>query len=247
MDIDENNNEQQEVGVAKEGYLLSASKDTLLKLWDLSAQFCRETIVGHRSEVWSFAVSNDQRIILSGGSEPTVKAWKIDWHVLGLSLDSLGTIENNDDDKNKVMTNGIKSNGDDDVDMDDNNEEKKDTLKTASLQKAINFYGDLPRHSRDRIATIQFHCTGEFVGVQASDKSVELYRVRDHEEIRKKIQRRKKRAKEKGKSLDSISDEIKVEDEFNSHMIIRTPAKVSSFDFAPIKDILFLEQIGKNY
>ncbi|CAO3638307.1 unnamed protein product [Cunninghamella blakesleeana] len=229
MDMDE-----QEVGVAKEGYLLSASKDTLLKLWDLSAQFCRETIVGHRSEVWSFAVSNDQKIILSGGSEPTVKAWKIDWHVLGLSLDSLGTIEEKKNDK--VITNGIKNKDDMDVDMDDG-DNNEDSLKTASLQKAINFYGDLPRHSRERISTIQFHCTGEFVGIQASDKSVELYRVRDHEEIRKKIQRRKKRAKEKGKSLDSFNDEIKVEDEFNSHMIIRTPAKVSSFDFAPIKDI----------
>ncbi|CAO3649121.1 unnamed protein product [Cunninghamella echinulata] len=236
MNVDDQKHEENEVGVAKEGYLLSASKDTLLKLWDLSAQFCRETIVGHRSEVWSFGVSNDQQIILSGGSEPSVKAWKIDWHVLGLSLDALGTIENDQDDKKGIATTNGLNNVDEDVDMDDVNN-NKETLKTASLQKAINFYGDLPRHSRERIATIRFHCSGEFVGVQASDKSVEIYRIRSHEEIRKKMQRRKKRAKEKGKSVDDVNDEIKVDDEFNSHMIVRTPAKVTSFDFAPVKDI----------
>ncbi|KAI8086699.1 quinon protein alcohol dehydrogenase-like superfamily [Halteromyces radiatus] len=211
--------EDDNVGVAKEGYLISASKDTLLKLWDLSAQFCRETIVGHRSEVWSFAVSPDQRIILSGGSEPSVKAWKIDWRVLGLPLEDLGTMEN--DLKTDAM----------DIDED----EKK--LEAATLQKAITVYGDLPRHSRERISTIQFHPSGEFVGIQAADKAVQLYRIRDKAYIKKKIQRRRKRAMEKGKSADEISDEIQLEDEIKSQTIVRTPAKVSSFDFAPVKDI----------
>jgi U3 small nucleolar RNA-associated protein 12 len=213
--------------VAKEGYLVSSSKDTLLKLWDLSAQFCRETIVGHRSEVWSFAISNDRRIILSGGSEPNVKAWKIDWRVLGLSLEALGTV----DETTTQNTNKM------DVDDDDDNSNKGDDLKAATLQKAITLYGTLPRHSKERISTIRFHSSGEFVGVQAADKSVQLYRIRDFDYIRKKIQRRRKRAKEKGKSVDEVNDEIQVEDEIKSQTIIRTPAKVGSFDFAPVKDV----------
>ncbi|CAO3587349.1 unnamed protein product [Absidia cylindrospora] len=228
--ITENDNDtSDDVGVAKEGYLISSSKDTLLKLWDLSAQFCRETIVGHRSEVWSFAISNDQRIILSGGSEPNVKAWKIDWRVLGLSLEALGTV---DESTTTATTDTM------DVDDDDDSAKNKgDDLKAATLQKAITLYGNLPRHSRERISTIRFHPSGEFVGVQAADRSVQLYRIRDFDYIRKKIQRRRKRAKEKGKSADEVSDEVQVEDEIKSQTIIRTPAKVGSFDFAPVKDV----------
>ncbi|CAO0794673.1 unnamed protein product [Mucor circinelloides] len=201
--------DETDVGVSNEGYVLSSSKDTLIKLWDLSAQYCRETLVGHRSEVWSFAVSKDQKVIISGGAEAQLKAWKIDWKILGLSLEELGQ-----EDQMQV-----------------------DSTTPATLQKAINVYGQIPRQSRDRIVTIQFHPSGKFVGVQANDKSVELYKLRDHESIRKKIQRRKKRAREKGKDEAEISNEIEAEDEFTSECLVRTPAKVRSFDFAPVADV----------
>lgn len=210
--------ENGEVGVSSEGYVLSSSKDTLIKLWDLSAQYCRETLVGHRSEVWSFDVSNDQKIIISGGAEAQLKAWKIDWKILGLSLEALGAHQKEQHDQNA-----------------DNMQ--VDSTTPATLQRAINVYGQIPRQSRDRIVTIRFHSSGKFVGVQANDKSVEIYKVRDHETIRKKIQRRKKRAREKGKNEDEISVNIEAEDEFTSECLVRTPAKVRSFDFAPVADV----------
>ncbi|CAG8657132.1 2774_t:CDS:2, partial [Scutellospora calospora] len=40
--------------ISSHGYLLSSSKDTFLKLWDLSTQHCMETIIAHRSEIWDF-------------------------------------------------------------------------------------------------------------------------------------------------------------------------------------------------
>jgi len=39
--------------------LLSSSKDSLVKLWDLQTQHCVETLVGHRSEVWSIDLKFD--------------------------------------------------------------------------------------------------------------------------------------------------------------------------------------------
>lgn len=206
--------EEHDVGVSSDGYVLSSSKDTLIKLWDLSAQYCRETLVGHRSEVWSFAVSKDQKVIISGGAETQLKAWKIDWKILGLSLEALGQQENKSDDNMQV-----------------------DITTPATLQRAINSYGQIPRQSRDRLVTIKFHPSGQYLGAQASDKSVEIYKVRDHEQIRKKIQRRKKRAREKGKNESEISEEIEAEDEFTSECLVRTPAKVRSFDFAPTIDV----------
>ncbi|KAG1137681.1 hypothetical protein G6F37_003581 [Rhizopus arrhizus] len=202
---------EKEVGTSTEGYLLSSSKDTLIKLWDLSAQYCRETLVGHRTEVWSFAISNDQKVLISGGAEPHLKAWNINWKILGLSLEELGEQQKSG--------------------------EEKDATAPASLQKTIEPYGTIPRQSRDRLVTIKFHPSGKFVGVQANEKSVEIYRVRDHESIRKKIQRRKKRAREKGKDDSQVSEEITPEDEFSSECLIRTPAKVRSFDFPPVANV----------
>ncbi|KAA0174006.1 hypothetical protein FNF27_04567 [Cafeteria roenbergensis] len=42
-------------GFAGRPLLVSASKDTLLKVWDLAEQTCVQTMVGHRSEVWALA------------------------------------------------------------------------------------------------------------------------------------------------------------------------------------------------
>ena len=45
--------------------VVSVSKDTLLKVWDLSTQHCIQTIVGHRCEIWSLAISanNEQQVL----------------------------------------------------------------------------------------------------------------------------------------------------------------------------------------
>ncbi|OTF70536.1 hypothetical protein BLA29_005248, partial [Euroglyphus maynei] len=53
--------------------LISASNDTFIKLWDLETQHCFRTIVGHRTEVWSFVLLRDDTEIISGGSDSELK------------------------------------------------------------------------------------------------------------------------------------------------------------------------------
>lgn len=40
----------------RENILVSSSKDTLVKFWDLRTQHCFKTLFGHKSEVWDFAL-----------------------------------------------------------------------------------------------------------------------------------------------------------------------------------------------
>lgn len=40
----------------REHLLVSSSKDTLVKFWDLRTQHCFKTLFGHKSEVWDFAI-----------------------------------------------------------------------------------------------------------------------------------------------------------------------------------------------
>lgn len=200
MDID---------GAEKE-YILSASKDTLLKIWDLTSQFCRETLVGHRSEIWSFDtldISDKESVILSGGSEAGLRAWKIKWDILRQSMEELETKPSENPDE------------------------------AASIVKAVEPFGNIPRHSRDRVVTIKFHASGLIAGVQTSERVVELYQVRDSEQIQKKIQRRRKRAKEKGKDESEVRDTIDASDLISSYTIVRPSYNARSFDFSPKPDI----------
>src|SRR5258706_2788868 len=68
------------------GYVLTASKDTFLKLWDLSTQHCIQTIVGHRSEVWSLALDAGKDLIFTGGGDGELKAWRLDHDALGTGI-----------------------------------------------------------------------------------------------------------------------------------------------------------------
>ena len=68
------------------GFLLTSSKDTFLKLWDLSTQHCIQTVVAHRSEIWSLAVDAEQKLIFTGSGEGEMKAWRLDHEAMSTGL-----------------------------------------------------------------------------------------------------------------------------------------------------------------
>ncbi|KAF9989876.1 hypothetical protein BGZ79_004915, partial [Entomortierella chlamydospora] len=103
--------------------------------------------------------------------------------------------------------------------------------------------------SKDRVTTLEFHSSQEFLGCQASDKSIELFRIRSIDEIKKKMSRRKKRQREKQQALlkkgdtagaaaeEPVDETIQATDEITPWHVIRSGAKFRSFDFAPAKDV----------
>ena len=113
------------------------------------------------------------------------------------------------------------------------------------VAKAIEPISALPLSSKHRISQISFHPSQPFLAVQCHDRSVEIFRIRTEEEIRKKQARRKKRAKEKQerkgkddgateKSTEDPEDaEIGIVDLFTPYAIVRGSGKIRSFDFGP--------------
>lgn len=107
----------------------------------------------------------------------------------------------------------------------------------------------LPLSSRHRVSQITFHPTLPYLAVQSHDRSIEIFRIRTEEEVRKKQARRKKRAKEKkeqGKSKsaeeheiaeDETSQSISLADLFIPYLVARASGKVRSFNFGD-------EQVG---
>ena len=66
------------VAVSPDGrYVLSASWDTTVKVWELSSSQEVRTLKGHTSHVTGVAVSPDGRYVLSASRDHTVKVWEL--------------------------------------------------------------------------------------------------------------------------------------------------------------------------
>ena len=77
------------------GFLLTTSKDALIKLWDLATQHCIETHVAQSNgECWSLGLSPDEDGCVTAGNDGELKVWSID--LPGLSRASLQISEATD-------------------------------------------------------------------------------------------------------------------------------------------------------
>ena len=61
---------------------MTCSKDTFLKVWDLSTAHCVQTIIAHHSEIWSLDLNPKGDVIFTGSGEGEVKAWRVDFEAL---------------------------------------------------------------------------------------------------------------------------------------------------------------------
>lgn len=60
------------------GFLISTSKDALIKVWDLQTQHCIEThIAQSNGECWALAVSSDFSGAITAGNDGELKVWSI--------------------------------------------------------------------------------------------------------------------------------------------------------------------------
>lgn len=186
------------------GYLLSTSKDGLLKLWDLGLQHCVETVVPGKGELWSLAVAQDVplglagdvgddvdshggALVLTGSAEGEMRVWQL---------------------SARVLAQGVRAEGPDDA-----------------LQKFILPRGNVPLSATHRVTQIAFSPGPDdaargskeqgqrYIAVSSSDRSVQVFRLRSAEEVRKKMARRKKRAKEKAEKKKGASDGVEQDKE----------------------------------
>ncbi|SPO22531.1 related to DIP2 - Dom34p-interacting protein [Ustilago trichophora] len=237
------------------GYLLSTSKDGLLKLWDLSLQHCVETVVHGSNEIWSLAVSQDVplamhastkgkqpdqdqdqatehnavadggALVLTGSADGDMKVWEISAEALSRGL--------------QTVTNA-------------------DSSATGSSEKFLVPKGSVPLSAKHRVTQIEFcgvpkrehtaasaaatHGYG-YIAVSSTDKAVQVFRLRSTEEMAKKMERRRKRNKEKADKKrakdgattsdaapDSLPDQVTWTDRIEAYTNVRPLAgKLKSF------------------
>ncbi|KAI9332206.1 quinon protein alcohol dehydrogenase-like superfamily [Obelidium mucronatum] len=220
-------------------HLVSCSKDTMMKFWDLGTQHCVETVIAHRGEVWAIDMfegnvqedneSNSDRhtkMIVTGGSEGEVRVWKLDLKVLA---DKLEPVDNG----------AIGSSFNMDIDDVKLNEFKKAEEEAAqkTLRKCVTSLGVLERQSKERVLTIRVHDSRRYLVVQGTDRIAEVYKIRTESELRKREARLKQRRNKEKKADEMETDESKpilsLADEIPRVSAIRCGGKIRSIDVSP--------------
>jgi WD40 repeat protein len=60
--------------LSRDGFLISGSADSTIKLWNVKTGEVKATLAGHESDVLSLAISNDGQFLISG-SFKKLKIW----------------------------------------------------------------------------------------------------------------------------------------------------------------------------
>ncbi|KAJ1841871.1 beta transducin, partial [Coemansia sp. RSA 486] len=194
-------------------------KDTLVKLWDLRARHCVQTLVTHRSEVWSLAVSPDQRLLITGTSDMELRVWKID-------TDRLDNVSTDTDTSNMTPEEAAKK-----------WEAISDygTIQRSSKDRVV----DLRFHPTG----LYFSCVSADKQVEVFRTRTHA-EIKKKMARRQKRSREKRKSKHSGDKEDSdASDsetedkalEITAADELTSFKLFRTSAKPVSLDFSPVE------------
>lgn len=114
----------------------------------------------------------------------------------------------------------------------------------------LKLFGEIPRQSKERVATVRFNKNGSLVACQVAGKTADIYRVLDETEATRKAKRRMHRKKEKAlakamavegngtvidplPAQDSHNSTVVVTDVFKLLQVLRASKKICSVIFSP--------------
>ncbi|KAF3441786.1 hypothetical protein FNV43_RR15701 [Rhamnella rubrinervis] len=203
--------------------LVSSSKDKFLRVWDLETQHCMQIVGGHHSEIWSIDVDPEERFLVSGSVDLELRFYTVKQESAdGQSADRVEGTETVD-------------NGD---------------FPAQNKWTVLKQFGELQRQSKDRVATLRFNKSGNLLACQVAGKTVEIFRVLDEAESKRKAKRRlhRKEKKSNKEATDMIENGetshgtgegnnsllVTVPDVFKLIQTVRASKKICSVSFSPI-------------
>jgi U3 small nucleolar RNA-associated protein 12 len=175
-------------------YLISCSKDTFMRVWDITTQSCIQTVVGHRCEIWSMVLCSlpflpsadgseedpSSLLVLTGSADDLLRGYRV-------QVDGAATIGLGDEEQVLDYCGAVQSQGGEKCAGD-----HPFILPPSHFPAncAIVFVLAVDLQFCDSLGSV-IALTGP------SSKTLEMFRLRSAVEIKKKIKRRQKREKEK--------------------------------------------------
>ncbi|KAG6393330.1 hypothetical protein SASPL_147569 [Salvia splendens] len=201
--------------------LVSSSKDKFLRVWDLETQHCVQIVSGHHSEIWSIDIDSSERYLVSGSGDLELRFYSI---------------------KNDAAD-GKKDPEKTALDVENGN------TSVGNKWEVLQHFGDIQRQSKDRVSTVRFNKAGNLLACQVAGKIVEIFRVLDDSESKRKAKRRinrkeKKTSKNKAEITENGNTDMEIEE--SSELIVTVPdifkplqplrakKKICSIAFSPI-------------
>ncbi|GJJ07205.1 hypothetical protein Clacol_001405 [Clathrus columnatus] len=185
------------------GYLLTSSKDTFLKLWDLSTQHCVQTVVAHRGEVWAVDINPAGDVILTGSAEGEIKAWRLD---------------------REALQAGLKEHGDGEV------SQMIHPLSSLSLSSRHRV-AQISFHPTQPFLAIQSHDKSVEIFRIRSEEEIHKKQLRKKKRAKEKIKENGDSADAPIPEDDTVTTPD-ISDQYTPYLIVRGSGKIRSFDFA---------------
>ncbi|KAH8431862.1 snoRNA-binding rRNA-processing protein DIP2 [Aspergillus melleus] len=192
------------------GFLVTTSKDSLIKVWDLASQHCIETHVAQSNgECWSLGLSPDQSGCITAGNDGELKVWSIDESaMIEISKEKVGAEDR------KILTN-------------------RGTFYRTGKDRTIG----ISFHPRSDY--VAFHGSEKAVEIWRirSETEVQKSLARKRKRRKEKDAQRNADGAAKDAADDKVEDisSAPVTEIFVSHVIVRTGGKVRSFDWIRTK------------
>ncbi|KAL7688663.1 putative guanine nucleotide-binding protein, beta subunit [Plasmopara halstedii] len=222
--------------------LASGSRDTDVIIWDLVSQTGLFRLKGHKDAVTALSFLTPTTLA-SSSKDTLVKVW---------DLETQHCVQTCVGHRNEVWSLAVNPKGDRLLTGASDNQ-----LRVWSVQhqhgnegETVKLLGHIYRQSNDRVARVSYNSKGDLVGVQSAGKTLEIYRVRSADEIKKKRQRREKRVREKAKKKPQQGLEVETTtkkehkdtedatdnsatDELELLCVVRSSHRIKSFAFSP--------------
>ncbi|KAK9495727.1 WD40-repeat-containing domain protein [Lipomyces doorenjongii] len=227
--------------------LASGSRDSNIIVWDLISEVGLYRLRGHKDQITGleFIASTGDDVEMAVNEDMAASNWLIstskDGFIKLWDLASQHCIETHVAHRGECWALTLNN----DVCMTAGGESELKVwqlnVKNGADGNRLKIQGVLLRQNKERAAGIAFHPSAPFVACHGADRAVEVWRIRSAEEVKKsanrKLRRRKERLAAKGEEAsekDILEDitEHDVTEIYVPYVIVRTPARVRSMDWA---------------
>ncbi|KAF6167704.1 hypothetical protein GIB67_017199 [Kingdonia uniflora] len=238
--------------------LASGSKDNDVILWDVVGETGLFRLRGHRDQVTDIAFLDSSKKLVSSSKDKFMRIWDLDTqHCIQIISGHHSEIWSIDvDPEERYLVTGsadaelrfytIKH------ELERTESVKSEESASQTKWEVLKFSGEIQRQSKDRVGTVRFNKFGNLLACHAAGRTVEIFRVLDEAESKRKAKRRVNRKKEKKSSAKVVSEQIEngkmnpglveerstltvtVSDVFKLLQVLRADKKICSISFCPI-------------
>ncbi|KAJ1418923.1 WD40/YVTN repeat-like-containing domain superfamily [Sesbania bispinosa] len=196
----------------KAGSLLaSGSKDNDVILWDVVGETGLFRLRGHRDQVTDVVFVSSGKKLVSSSKDKFLRVWDLDtqhcMQIVGGHHSEIWSLDIDPGERYLVTGSADKELRFYTIKHESVDGESGDGGEDSSLQnkwEILRHFGEIQRQSKDRVAMVQFNKSGNLLACQVAGKTVEIYRVLDDTEAKRKAKRRVNRKKEKKHSKEAL-------------------------------------------